>query len=512
MDFSQWHWLTPYTLLLCELGTVIILGLFVVVPFMHRLSEEKRQRAIAETTNEQLKQLNQISENKIRQFEDHTDALNEELARAREQIAALSADNHRLGDLNAKNNRDLDSVSHDLMEAREQLASRAREVENLKQLRETDEQAQENARRTLEERLTALSERMIKDRGADLQKSSQKTLSETVTPLKEELLQFRELLLKTQKDSSEQAGRFSSELKHMQDAQQSLSKQALDLTNALKSGGKAQGMWGELQLERALDASGLIKGTEYEREVAGDRALGETGRPDVVIRLPDSHSLIIDAKCSLTAYTEYCSADSDEDRERAAKAHLESIRSHIDGLSQRDYGNYRSLNSPSFVFMFVPLDGALFLAFNRDHAIYDYAASKNIYLVSPSTLVPALRVVSNLWILAHQNDHIRDLATSAKKIADKFDLVRDAFSDVLKRKDAFESSLEVLGNRLINGKGNLASMLSRFSARAPEVMKEIDGTTVDVSPEKDDEGNKELKDQNALGFKVANDESGNADK
>ncbi|MDD6318881.1 MAG: DNA recombination protein RmuC [Succinatimonas hippei] len=504
--------LTSVNITAIILSVIVLAAAVKLISLSRKLSEERRLRAIAETTSEQLKQLNSITDAKNLDLEQRNSALQDELAQAREHVAAVNADNQRLDALNADSSRQLEGVNAQLMEAREQLASRSREVENLKQLRETDAQAQENARHTLEERLTALSERMLKDRGQDLQKSSAKTLSDTVIPLKEELLQFRELLLKAQKDSSEQAGRFSSELKHMQDAQQSLSKQALDLTNALKSGGKAQGMWGELQLERALDASGLIKGTEYEREVAGDRALGETGRPDVVIRLPDSHSLIIDAKCSLTAYTEYCSADSDEDRERAAKAHLESIRSHIDGLSQRDYGNYRSLNSPSFVFMFVPLDGALFLAFNRDHAIYDYAASKNIYLVSPSTLVPALRVVSNLWILAHQNDHIRDLATSAKKIADKFDLVRDAFSDVLKRKDAFESSLEVLGNRLINGKGNLASMLSRFSARAPEVMKEIDGTTVDVSPEKDDEGNKELKDQNALGFKVANDESGDADK
>ncbi len=502
--------LAPANITVIVLSVIVLAAAVKLISLSRKLSEERRLRAIAETTSEQLKQLNSITDAKNLDLEQRNSNLQDELTQAREHVAAVNADNQRLDALNAENSRQLEGANAQLMEAREQLASRAREVENLKQLRETDAQAQENARRTLEERLTAISERMLKDRGQDLQKSSAKTLSDTVIPLKEELLQFRELLLKAQKDSSEQAGRFSSELKHMQDAQQNLSKQALDLTNALKSGGKAQGMWGELQLERALDASGLIKGTEYEREVAGNRTYGESGRPDVVIRLPDSHSLIIDAKCSLTAYTEYCNADTDEQREKAAKAHIESIKGHIDGLSKRDYGSYRSLNSPSFVFMFVPLDGALFLAFNRDHAIYDYAASKNVYLVSPSTLVPALRVVSNLWVLAHQNEHIRDLAAAAQKIADKFGLVHDAYGDVLKRKDSFESALETLGSRLISGKGSLATMLSRFSARAPEVMKELDGTTIDAkadhSSDEADNSSDGAKDHGAITFSAANDE------
>lgn len=125
------------------------------------------------------------------------------------------------------------------------------------------------------------------------------------------------------------------------------------------------------------------------------------------------------------------------------------------------------------------------LRFKADHGIYSYAEEKNIYLVSPSTLIPSLRVVSGLWVLARQNDHIRDLAAEAQKIADKFQLVRDAFSDVIKKKESFESSLEVFGNRLTNGRGNLGAMLSRFSARAPAVLKELDGRTLEAETSPD---------------------------
>lgn len=339
------------------------------------------------------------------------------------------------------------------------------------------------AQHELESRLSALGERMLKERAEDLKQRSDAQFKTTLDPFKEELRQFRELLDKTRKESYEQSGRLSSELKNMQEAQQTLSKQALDLTKALKSGGKTQGMWGELQLERVLDASGLTNGVEYEREVAGDRALGENGRPDVVIRLPENRSLIIDAKCSLTAYAELCASDNENDRQKAISAHLMSIKNHIDGLSKRAYQNYRSLNSPSFVFMFVPLDGALQAAFNNDHSIYSYAEERHIYLVSPSTLIPSLKVVSNLWVLSRQNNHIRELAHEAQKIADKFELVKRSYDDVIKKKEGFERALNEFGDRLLSGRGNLSKMIASFAVNAPKTLREMDGKTIDIDDE-----------------------------
>ncbi len=339
------------------------------------------------------------------------------------------------------------------------------------------------AQQDLESRLSNLSDKMLKERAEELKERSSAQFKITLDPFKEELKQFRELLDKARKESYEQSGRLSSELKLMQETQQTLSKQALDLTKALKSGGKTQGMWGELQLERVLDASGLTKGVEYEREVAGDKTLGENGRPDVVIRLPEHRSLIIDAKCSLTAYADCCGTEDEAEKQKAINAHIASIKNHIDGLSKRSYQNYRSLNSPSFVFMFVPLDGALQLAFNNDHSIYSYAEERNIYLVSPSTLIPSLKVVSNLWVLSRQNTHIRELAHEAQKIADKFDLVKRSYDDVIRKKDSFERSFTEFGDRLLLGRGNLSRMIASFAVNAPKTLKEMDGKTIDVDEE-----------------------------
>lgn len=487
------------------LAAAAVLLLVVIFSLSRKISDLKHRQAVTETTLSQLQAQNTQDREQLSIRENELTSAREDNVSLREQMAALSSDNDRL---QAESN----SLSHELSNATErvtdlstELARTAKDLENVKALREIDKasfetrerelresftQAQEEQQRRfrteqelLETKLTSLGETMLKRRTEELEKKSSEHFEKSVTPLKEELKGFRELIDRTRKDSSEQSGRLESELKHMQEAQQNLTKQADDLTKALRSGGKAQGMWGELQLERVLDAAGLTKGIEYEREVAGDRAMGETGRPDAVIRLPEDHNLIIDAKCSLTAFAEYYSADSDEERERAAADHLASVKSHIDGLAKRAYQDYRSLNSPSFVFMFVPLDGALNLAFQTDHGIYNYAEQKNIYLVSPTTLIPSLKVVSNLWVLARQNEHMRELAGEAQKIAAKLDGVREAYDDVIKKKDSFEGSLELFGNRLLNGRSNLSTMLMKFSTKAPAVLAELDGQTVDVAPE-----------------------------
>ncbi|MCI6796870.1 MAG: DNA recombination protein RmuC [Succinatimonas sp.] len=500
--------LSPLSLILLALLLLLSAVFFLTsVTQVKKTLKSNEEKAVVFSENTGLKEALMQEQQRLHQTENELNDLRDQHLKVRERLAASEGDHDRLTNENLSLDHDNNTLREQLSQSREDLARMERELQNVKDLREHDnnnaKKREQELRegfegkiaalkesfsiqqKELESRLTSLGEKMIKERAEDLRKTSGLQLANTVTPLKEELQHFRELMDRARRDSFEQSGKLTAELKHMQEAQQTLSKQALDLTEALKSGGKSQGMWGELQLERVLDSSGLSKGIEYEREVAGDRALGENGRPDAVIRLPENHCIIIDAKCSLTAFSEYCSADTESEKNRALTAHLSSVKGHIDGLSKRAYQNYRSFNSPSFVFMFVPLDGALQAAFKADHGIYSYAEEKNIYLVSPSTLIPSLRVVSGLWVLARQNDHIRDLAAEAQKIADKFQLVRDAFSDVIKKKESFESSLEVFGNRLTNGRGNLGAMLSRFSARAPAVLKELDGRTLEAETSPD---------------------------
>ena len=382
----------------------------------------------------------------------------------------------------ASSKASIDNLSLERTNLKNEIASLNERIRNVNEQRKIENDKQEHIYKDLEQKLTIIGEKLLKERSAELQKSGQEQFSLAVKPLKEELSVFREFLNSVQKISSEQAGSLKNELLKLQQAQQSLTKQADELSFALRSNGKSQGIWGEHQLELVLENSGLRKGYEYDREVAGNRSLGENGRPDVVIRLPKGHSIIIDSKCSLTDYTVFINAAKEEERNEALKKHLSSLKSHINELAKAKYNEYLSLNSPSFVFMFVPIDNALSLALKEDSNLYDYAVKNNVYLVSPSNLLPALRVVSNLWVLSTQNDRLRKLASDAQNIYKKCDLVIEAFEDMEKRYKSLGDSIDNAGNRFYRGKGNLRNLLQGFSFNSPKALNEADGAIIEKEP------------------------------
>lgn len=480
--------LTPLNI---TLAGMILLLIIIVCLLVGKLADARRSQAVAETESEQMRIISEGSENRCKAAQDEAQTQRDENTALRERNAALQGDNDRLTNENNSLSHDIDKLRSLLSDSQQDLTRKEAQCANLEQLRAADQESFLNQQEELKQRLTNMSKEMLDKRGEELRKSSAETFSQAVNPLKEELKVFRELVDRTRKDSSEQAGKFSAEFKTLQEAQQNLTKQASDLTEALRSGGKAQGMWGELQLEKSLELSGLVKGRDYEREVAGDRSLDEHGRPDAVIRLPDGHCLIIDAKCSLTAYTAYCAAATQEDRDQAGRDHLRSVASHLGELVRKDYSGYKSLWSPSFVFMFIPVDGALTLATTLDPGLYEKASHEGVCLVSPSTLVPALRVVANLWVLARQNEHIRDLAHEAQKIADKYERASQSFQELIKSKAAYDNKLDTLESQLFSGRGSLQKLLLRFSQKAPQVLKELDGNTVETDPEPPAEENAE---------------------
>lgn len=354
----------------------------------------------------------------------------------------------------------------------------------------------------LQEQLKVMGHNLVKAGTEDLSKTSKENFTQVVNPLKEELINFKNYIAQTQESNARRSGELQKEIKILEESHSTLSKQAEELAKALRSGGKSQGMWGELQLERVLNASGLRLGIEYEREVAGDRSLGERGRPDAVVRLPDNHCLIIDAKCSLTAYTSFINAQSESDKSTAMKAHIDSLNSHLNELIKKDYSSYESLNSPSFVFMFVPVDAALTDALYADSALYDRAAQNKIFLVSPSTLLPALRVVGNLWVLAEQSDRMRNLASFAQKINAKFNNVIDSCEKITSAEKKLRDSVDELENRLYKGKGNFKSMIDKFDANSSRELKALENNKViDVDGESKEEDKSEGP---SVGFTIDN--------
>ncbi|SFS89935.1 DNA recombination protein RmuC [Succinivibrio dextrinosolvens] len=348
------------------------------------------------------------------------------------------------------------------------------------------------SKQQLEEQLTALSEKFVKLGTEDLSKHSQSNLENIVKPLKEELDKFKQMVNENHARQEKRVGAFENELKTLHESSLNLTNQAQELTNALRSGVKTQGIWGELQLERVLESSGLEKGRDYEREVAvkpDSNDINHTGRPDAVVYLPDNHCIVIDAKCSLTAYTNFINSQDKTEKENFLKAHIASVKKHVYELKAKRYcEDYRkSLNCPSFVFMFVPLDGALYDALKTDSGLYDEAARNRIYLVSPSSLLPALRVVSNLWMMSEQTENIGELIRTAQDIWKKFSTIEDKMTAVLSTSDKQQKNLLELQNLLYAGRGNLKNKLANFNTAGTHYIKQdnvltIEGNTMEMIP------------------------------
>ena len=369
----------------------------------------------------------------------------------------------------------LKKAQEEIMERSEALAQTRSEKEAVEQLRVEDSKRFAQSQSELEHRLNTMGEKLLKDRSESLQKLNSEHMVQIINPLQNELNTFRTLIAATQKTNSEQAGQLQNELKHLHEAQISLGEKAENLSRALLQGSKSQGIWGEQQLALVLDASGLNGEENYVREAYAVNDQGDKGRADVLIRLPQGRGLIIDSKCSLTAYTELCNAEKENDRkacEAALSRHIDSIRKHIDELSKKDYPGYDSYGSPGFVFMFVPVDHALGTALRHDDRLYGYAQSKNVYLVSPSSLLPALRIVGNLWVLANQGDKFRMLARSAERIYQKCSKVCNDFEAILKIRDSLNKNIDAMAVSLCTGQGNLKNILQKFAADAPALTME----------------------------------------
>jgi DNA recombination protein RmuC len=226
-------------------------------------------------------------------------------------------------------------------------------------------------------------------------------------------------------------------------------------------------------LEHVLEASGLRKGYEFEREVSLKTDDNETLRPDVIVHLPDNRDLIIDAKTSLVAYERYVNSTNEEKKAEYLKAHLESIRSHVKELSKKNYERLKEVNTLDFIFMFMPIEGALAVALEHDNSIYDNAFKNKILLVGPTTLLVAMRAVENVWKFERQNQNAQEIARRAGAMYDKFVGFSEDLMKISKQIDGIQGSFSAARNKLSSGKGNLVRQVEQIKELGAQTSKKI---------------------------------------
>lgn len=329
------------------------------------------------------------------------------------------------------------------------------------------------AKESLTDQFKNLANEILEEKSRRFAEQNHTSLGLLLDPLKLKITEFQtkveDVYVKEGKDRTALA----EQVRQLLDLNQSLSHDAKNLTRALKGSSKTQGSWGELVLERVLEASGLRKGEEYDVQESHARDDGSRAQPDVVIHLPEGRHLVVDAKVSLTAYENLCTSENESDRQAATKRHLESIRTHVRGLSEKNYQALYGLKSLDFALMFVPIEPAFMLAVSQDRELFMDAWQRNVLLVSPSTLLFVVRTVAHLWRQEAQNRNAQEIAKRGAELYDKLvGFVEDLESLGGRLKQA-QKDYDAAHNKLTGGRGNVirqAEMLKELGIKPSKVL------------------------------------------
>ena len=319
-----------------------------------------------------------------------------------------------------------------------------------------------------------LADKILTSNSEKFSTQNKDTLTKMITPIKEQFDAFKkqidDVYIKEAKDRS----MLQSEIKAIKEINHQMSLDAKNLTRALKGESKKQGIWGEMILESVLENSGLREGHEYEREVSlmheGD---GSRFRPDVIVHLPDTREIIIDAKTSLTAYEQYINESDEEHKTRFASLHVSSMKKHVDELSAKDYTKLKGVETLDFIFMFVPIESALLMAMEYDPTLFDYAFKKRVVLVGPTTLMVSLRAVENTWKYEHQQRNAQEIAKRAGLLFDKFVGFVESVEKLGKQIETVQRTYNETYNKLHMGSGSITTQFQKLEKLGAAASKSI---------------------------------------
>jgi DNA recombination protein RmuC len=370
---------------------------------------------------------------------------------------------HELGALAGERKSEIESLGRQLTDlqsrhdatSREQLALTGQHASLKASAHEQSEAAREKlalldqAELRLRESFQNLASQILDAKAERFKEQSAEQLGGLLDPLKVQLKEFREAVTQTHANEQRERGMLVQEIRSLKDLNQQISQDAVNLTRALKGDSRAQGAWGEMVLERVLEASGLQSGREYDTQESFQGADGSRQRPDVIVHLPENKDIVIDAKVSLVAWERSVTLEDDGERQGALREHLISLRRHIDGLAGKNYSEIPDVRTLDFVLLFVPVEAAFIEAVRADGGLYSYALERKISLVSPSTLLATLRTVAYLWRIESRNNNAIEIARRAANLHDNF--------------VSLVNELDVLGSQLDKAHGAHANVVRRLT-------------------------------------------------
>ena len=366
-----------------------------------------------------------------------------------------------------------------LQQEKEQLLTiNSGQVADLKNLQQKLDENKEEVTK-LQEKFTKefenLANKIFEDKSTKFTEQNKQNIQTILNPLQEKIKGFEDKVDKTHKESIDYHAALRQQIVGLKEMNLQMSKETINLTKALKGDNKTQGNWGELVLERVLEKSGLEKNREYFVQQSFTNDEGKRVLPDVVIHLPDNKKMIIDSKVSLTAYEQFVNSEDETQKALFLKEHINSLKRHIEQLSEKKYEDIYKIESPDFVLLFIPIEPAFAVAINSDNFLYNKAFDKNIVIVTPSTLLATLRTIDTMWNNEKQQKNALEIARQAGSLYDKFHGLLNDLIGIGKKIDASKTDYNAAMNKLVEGNGNLINSvekLKKMGAKAKKALPE----------------------------------------
>lgn len=444
-----------------------------------------RQETERQLLLQSAEQLREERERLQQQVETYQQAQRQNELDLRQLHGTLSAAQEKLHHLDHWRN-ETEQLTRELRNQLEINSSQEAELREVTiRLEETRMAAEEKQRLLVnsEQRLNAqfenLANRIFENSGRRVDEQNKQSLNSLISPLREQLEGFRRQVQDGFGQEARERHTLSHEIRNLQQLNAQMAQEAINLTKALKGDNKTQGNWGEVVLSRVLEASGLREGHEYETQVTIQLEQNGRMQPDVIVRLPQGKDVVIDAKMTLVAYERYFNGDDEAQREAAIGEHIAAIRGHLRQLSRKDYQQLPGLRSLDYVLMFIPVEPAFLLAIDRQPELINEALNLNIMLVSPTTLLVALRTINNLWRYEHQSRHAQRIADRAAKLYDKMRLFVDDMSSMGQSLDKAQDSYRQAMKKLSEGRGNMIAQTESFRQLGIEVKRPINPRLVE---------------------------------
>jgi len=317
-----------------------------------------------------------------------------------------------------------------------------------------------------------LANKILEEKSKTFTKQNKENIENILNPLQEKIQNFEKRVETSHKESIDYHAALRQQIFGLKELNEQMSKEAINLTKALKGDSKTQGNWGELVLERVLEKSGLEKEREYFVQQSFTNDEGKRVLPDVIIQLPDHKKMIIDSKVTLTAYEQYVSAENETEKQHFLKEHVNSLKRHIEQLSAKKYEDLYTMESPDFVLLFVPIEPAFAIALNTDNQLYNKAFEKNIVIVTPTTLLATLRTIDSMWNNEKQQQNAIEIATQAGRLYDQFVNLTDDLIKVGNQLKTVQGTYDSSMKKL-TGKGNLIKKVENIKKLGVKTSKII---------------------------------------